>query len=249
MSTVAQASEVLFSFRSMALKTAELRPAGKFAALSLYAVAAPPLGLAGLLFLTTQIDPAWIPSDPTLQFGLILGLGGFLVSIAILPSIGYAAFVGYLYGSSASAYALTAVGIGVATYVGLKLAKSLSRDAAKELLGSHPRGQKLLAQVNGASSQSLLGFVGMARLSPHMPFALTNILVAQFERPLYQLVLCSWLGLMPRSLIAVGLGGSLASLDSWADVKALGWWACLATALVIVYGGRLAYRALHSSKV
>lgn len=93
------------------------------------------------------------------------------------------------------------------------------------------------------SGRSLTGLVFMSRLSPHMPFAFTNILVAQLHRPLWHLALVSTLGLLPRSILAVVIGGGLSSVEQWSDLSSLGAWAWAVTAVVLGYFGVILFKA------
>jgi uncharacterized membrane protein YdjX (TVP38/TMEM64 family) len=221
----------------------DLKPAGILAGLGLYAVAAPPLGLAVLLLASPVIEPLWADLMPVPAFVLAVGLGVALVGSALLPSIGFAAYVGYLCHGTPRAYAIVVLTILGATYLGLAWARSLSRDAAQRLLRSHPRGQRTLDAMERDSKRGLMGLVFLSRLSPHMPFALTNILVAQLHRSSSRLALVSTLGLLPRSVLAVAIGGGLSSVEGWSRASLPGAWAWLVTAVVLGCFARILFRA------
>ena len=75
-----------------------------------------------------------------------------------------------------------------------------------------------------------------------MPFALTNLAVAQLKLPLLQVVFFSWLGLLPRSIFAAIAGTSIKSVvDAYKihiDYKV----ASLVTILAMSYIGWKAFR-------
>ena len=227
------------------------KPAGVLVALSLYAVAAPPVGLALLLAASPWIEPVWADLPAAASFVLVCLLGTLLVGSALLPSIGFAAYVGYLLHGELRAYTAVVLTLCGATLVGLTWARLLSSSAARRLLDRYPKGRRMLDEMERESGRSLLSLVFMSRLSPHMPFAFTNILVAQLGQPLGRLSVVSTLGLLPRSMIAVAFGAGLRSMQDWSRMPSLGYWPWVVTAIVIVAFIRIAqkaYRATRDSK-
>jgi uncharacterized membrane protein YdjX (TVP38/TMEM64 family) len=230
------------------VKHDDLKPAGVLAALGLYAVAAPPLGLAALLAASPWIEPAWAGFPPWPGLALLLLLGVASVGSALLPSIGFAAYAGYLMHGAPPAYAVVVMTILGAAFVGLGWARRLSSAAARRLLRSHPHGQRMLDAMEHDSGGGLLGLVFMSRLSPHMPFAFTNILVAQLHQPLARLALVSTLGLLPRSLAAVALGGGLRSAKEWSAIASPTAWMWAVTAIVVLYFGWILLKAYRATR-
>ncbi len=229
-------------------KQGDLKPAGILAALGLYAVVAPPLGLAALLVTSPILEPLWNDLAPVPGFILAVLLGVVLVGSAMLPSIGFAGYIGYLLHGAPRAYAIVVLTILGATYLGLAWARGLSRNSAQRVLRSHPKGQRTLEAMERDSGRSLTGLAFLSRLSPHMPFAFTNILVAQLHQPVTRLALVSTLGLLPRSLLAVAIGGGLSSVDDWSRLSSLGPWAWLVTAVVLGYFGRILFKAYRKTR-
>lgn len=231
-----------------AVSRGDLKPAGILAALGLYAVAAPPVGLAALLVLSPEIEPLWADLAPVPAFVMAVALGVALVGAALLPSIGFAGYVGYLLHGAPRAYAIVVLSILGATYLGLAWARGLSRGAAQRLLLSHPEGRRTLDAMERDSGRSLTGLVFLSRLSPHMPFAFTNILVAQLHQPLSRLALVSMLGLLPRSFLAVAIGGGLGSVADWGRGSSTGVWAWLVTVVVLACFGRILLQAYRKAR-
>jgi uncharacterized membrane protein YdjX (TVP38/TMEM64 family) len=230
------------------LQHGDLKPAGILAALGLYAVTAPPLGLAALLAASSWIEPAWAALPLWAGLAILVLLGVALVGVALLPSIGFAGYVGYLMHGDPRAYVLVVLAILGATFVGLAWARRLSSAAAQRLLRSHPHGHRTLDAMEHDSGRGLLGLVFMARLSPHMPFAFTNILVAQLHQPLPKLALVSTLGLLPRSLVAVALGGGLRSAKEWTAIASPGAWVWAVTAIVVLYFAWILLKAYRATR-
>ncbi len=226
----------------------DLKPAGILAALGVYAVAAPPLGLAALLISSPAVERFWVDLAPVAGFALAVLLGAMLVGSALLPSIGFAGYVGYLLHGAPRAYAIVVLAILGATYLGLAWARGLSRGAAQTLLRSHPQGQRTLDAMERDSGRGLISLVFMSRLSPHMPFAFTNILVAQLRRPVNRLAVVSTLGLLPRSFVAVAIGGGLKSAEDWSRLSSMGVWAWIVTAVVLAWFGRILFKAYRKAR-
>jgi uncharacterized membrane protein YdjX (TVP38/TMEM64 family) len=225
----------------------DLKPAGILAALGLYAVAAPPLGLALLLAASPRLDPVWAEVSGVVGLLVAVLLGTALVGSALLPSIGFAGYVGYVMHGDPWAYVVVVASLLGATHVGLAWARRLSSSAAQQLLRSRPNGQRTLEAMEHDSGRGLMGLVFMSRLSPHMPFAFTNILVAQIHQPLTRLALVSTLGLLPRSFLAVIVGGGLRSASDWSTLSLSSGWTWIITAVVVLYFARLALKAYRSA--
>ncbi|NIV45453.1 MAG: hypothetical protein GWN46_00740, partial [Gammaproteobacteria bacterium] len=60
--------------------------------------------------------------------------------------------------------------------------------------------------------------------------------------------LVSTLGLLPRSFLAVAIGGGLSSVDDWSRLSSLGPWAWLVTAVVLGYFGRILFKAYRKAR-
>lgn len=225
----------------------DLKPAGTLAALGLYAVAAPPLGLAALLAFAPRLDPVWAETAPGPGFVLAVLAGVVLVGSALLPSIGFAGYVGYVMHGHPAAYVVVAIAFLGATQFGLAWARRLSSSSAHRLLRSHPKGQRTLDAMERDSGRGLTGLVFVSRLSPHMPFAFTNIVVAQIRRPLWRLALVSTLGLLPRGFLAVAVGGGLRSAKDWRTLSPSSGWTWIVTAIVLLYFLHIAVKAYRAS--
>lgn len=154
-------------------------------------------------------------------------LGGLLVGVALLPSFLLAGVAGYVAG--AWGYPLASLGIVVALIAGIGLARRLTAGAADDLLLRRPAWRDEFLRVQAARGRALLLLVLVGRLSPHMPFAATNLLLGQLRARLGWLVAVSWLGMMPRTWLAVGVGQSIDRLAQISAARADLPWAGLFT--------------------
>ncbi|MEM7227574.1 MAG: hypothetical protein AAF432_02040 [Planctomycetota bacterium] len=229
--------------------TGDTKPAGILIALSAYAVIAPPVGLAVLLASSATIEGFWSGLPMALALVLAVALGVLLVGSALLPSIGFSGYMGYLFHGEIRAYGAVVIAIIGATFLGIWWARRLSTTAARDLLARHPRGQRMLDTMERESGRSLMTLVFMSRLSPHMPFAFTNILVAQLHQSLTRLAIVSTLGLLPRSLLGVAIGAGLRSAQEWSGSSPYGAWMWIITVVVILVFVRITVKAYRAARV
>lgn len=139
-------------------------------------------------------------------------IGVALVSFALLPSVGLAGLLGYLFSDLMISMSLTIFGIYVATLIGILWIKKLCGNAVEDIFKVRSSWHHQYQRIQKVEAKELYKMLVVLRLSPHMPFALTNLAVAQLKLPIKNLTLFSWLGLLPRSLFACYLGHSIENI-------------------------------------
>ncbi len=220
-----------------------LRDLGPTTPLLLVATVGPLLGVVAL----AATSAAWLP-----WFGTDLGsvvaywLGGAVAAAGcLLPTHATSLVAGYLFG--------TALGAAVAWLV-IVLAAALAFAAFQRWVGARAVQALVRSPRAVAVHQALLGrgfgrtvwLIALLRLSPVMPFAATNLLLAAFGVRPIAFVCGTVFGTTPRAVAAAVVGAGLSDLD-W-DARAGGWstWlAIAATVLAVVVIGRIAQRALR----
>lgn len=220
--------------------TVALGPAGP---LLVAAAVGPVLGLVLLGATSAQ----WLP---LLQQGEV-GLFGFAaaatlaIAACLLPSHATSLVAGYVYGGGLG----SGVAMGtvlVAAWLGYVVLRRVVGDRVLAAVAGSPRASAVHGALLQRGPWRTVAFVALLRLSPVMPFAATNLLMAALGVRLGGFLLATALGLAPRVLGVAWLGAGLGELDwrapgdRWLAVLALS-----ATAAVLFVVGRAARTALR----
>ena len=145
---------------------------------------------------------------PTLlALGLIL-VGGSIAGLALLPSFFVGAVCGYLLPGTWP-YLATVSGLAWATVLGLGLGRLFSINFLEVLLQLKPAWWATYQRLVHTAGPFLPTAIALLRLSPHMPFALTNLVCARLPLTPGRIWLFSYVGLLPRTLLATYLGSQL----------------------------------------
>lgn len=217
---------------------------GALGPLAVFAVCGPALG--AVLLVTTS--GSWFPlleargpgAVPWLLLGTVL-----LAGLGLIPTHASSLAAGMLFGFSwGSSVAL--LGTVGAALLGYGLVMRLVGDSLVERLASGVRARAVHAELVGGSATRTALLVALVRLSPAMPFAATNVLLASAGVRLGTFLAGTLLGIAPRVLIVALAGAGLAELDleQGRDTRLLVFGG-LATLLALVVIGRLALRALR----
>ncbi|EKB49197.1 hypothetical protein B879_02208 [Cecembia lonarensis LW9] len=127
-----------------------------------------------------------------------------LMGFALMPTTMLAALSGFLLGWSAFPWLV--LGYTLATLLGYGWGKGLGQDSLDLLLEKYPKAKALLDQKKGSIGE-LIFFV---RLSPIIPFALSNLLFALMHSGWKKLVIFGTIGMLPRTTL-VFLSGTMVS--------------------------------------
>lgn len=180
---------------------------------ALFSIVAPAIGLSVLLYYTS-LGSALLQdlSQNEVLFVLILA-GVPLVAMAFIPSFALAAMAGFLFQGHYLAYIVSAVLIFASALLGIHLTSRLTRKKVENIFAAKKSWQQTYQRVLSERSLSLYLFLFGLRIAPHMPFALTNLLVSQSQIGLLRLTIVSTLGLLPRSLYAAYMGSQFQSVE------------------------------------
>ena len=168
-----------------------------------------------------------------------------LAALGLIPTHASSLVAGMLFGVLGGS-ALALLGTAAAALVGHRLVRRLVGERAVERLASSPRSQAVHAELIGRGLARTAGLVALLRLSPLMPFAATNLLLASAGVKLRAFLLGTVLGIAPRVMMvaAAGAGLSELDLDRASDVRLLVL-GLIATAIALAVIGHLARRALR----
>lgn len=175
---------------------------------------------------------------------VIYGLAYFALELVAVPALPLTVGAGYLFGVARGS-AVVSVAATSAAAASFLLARYGARDFISGLARRYPK----FRAVDRAVGREGFKFVLLLRLSPLLPFALSNYLYGLTSVRFTPYVLGSWLGMLPGSVAIVSGGAAvnaLSDLSSTPDVNpgllVLG---LVATILVLRSVGKLASEALR----
>lgn len=158
----------------------------------------PPLG--SLIFLWNYQILEGIFLDSPFNILIYTGITGLLMGFAILPTTFIASASGFFFEWVALPFLVTAYAL--ATILGYKLGEKANASLLEILFIKHPKLKEEL-EARKSKEMSLIFFV---RISPIIPFAVSNFLFASMKIPLKKVLIFGILGMLPRTLIAFGTG-------------------------------------------
>ncbi len=171
-----------------------------------------------------------------------------LATVLFLPGWIFTVSAGLIYGIVAgTAIALTGAVIGAS--LAFLVARYLLRQNIEELTKKNPR----FRAIDDAIGKNGWKIIGLMRLSPLIPFNLSNYFYGITAIPFWQYVLVSAVGMLPGTLLyaylgaigRAGVSGSAASHNKWQYVLlAIG---LIATVAVTILVNRIAKNALKKS--
>lgn len=135
---------------------------------------------------------------------LALVIAAALMGFALMPTTMLAALSGFLLGWKA--FPGLVLGYTLATLIGYAWGKSLSKSSGELLLERYPKAKSMLKRKKERIGE-LIFFV---RLSPVIPFALSNLLFALLRSGWKKLIIFGTIGMLPRTTL-VFLSGTLVS--------------------------------------
>ena len=186
----------------------ELGPLGPLMA---FAVVAPGIGAVLLVSSSSKWFP-WLESlnNWGLLVYILLTIG--LAGLSLIPTHASSLIGGMLFGALLGPiYALCA--IVAASYFCFLLMGLFVKTSSYEVLLKRPRAAKVHEELLKKSGFKAVLFIALIRLSPVMPFAGTNVLLAASKVRTSRFLLGSAIGLAPRVILVAVAGAGLAELD------------------------------------
>ncbi len=158
----------------------------------------PPMG--SMIFLWNYQILDGIRLDTLWNLLIYIGISGLMMGLALLPTTFIASASGFFFGWIALPYLVVAYTF--ATLIGYKLGQIANASLLDVLYTKHPQ-LKLELETRKSKEMNLIFFV---RISPIIPFAVSNFLFASMKIPLKKVSIFGVLGMLPRTLIAFGTG-------------------------------------------
>ena len=143
---------------------------------------------------------------------LLLAASVPLATLSLIPTHAVSLVAGYLHGGIAGS-GLAVLAVTIAAVLGHSLLSRLAGDRLLRALAGRPRAQALHQALLASGPRRTATIVGLLRLSPVMPFAGTNLLMAASAVPLPSYTLGSLVGLAPRVIAMTVAGASLSQVD------------------------------------
>ena len=217
--------------------------AGPFAWLMAFTVLAPGVGVIML----SATSGTWHPALVEYQLWAIpifLMSTTILASLSLIPSHAASLIAGLLFGPILGPICAL-LGVVLASAAGFGLMRQCMGDKLVEIIDRRPRAKVVYEALLKRQGVKLISLIGLLRLSPVMPFAVTNLLLASARAPFGAFLWGSGLGLAPRVIVVALAGAGLSELDlSQGGDRGLAILGVLATVLSVVVIGRMAKRAL-----
>jgi uncharacterized membrane protein YdjX (TVP38/TMEM64 family) len=161
---------------------------------------------------------------------LYTGITSLLMGLALMPTTLLAIISGFLFGWVS--FPFLVIAYSLASAIGYLAGKRLDKNSLDFLLSQYPKAAQMITDKRQHISQ-LIFFV---RLSPVIPFALSNLLFALLRINLIKVIWVGLWGMLPRTLMAFTTGVLAESLymalqerNGWAQVLAIG-------ALILISG-------------
>jgi uncharacterized membrane protein YdjX (TVP38/TMEM64 family) len=176
-------------------------------------------------------------------FAITSGLG-------LLPTYAQAILAGWAFGTTFGTIGAI-LGILLGATIGFGLARLISGPAIESIINRRPVVAAVRNAVIGSGFFRATYIVGLLRLSPNSPFALSNLALGGARTPVTAYLLGTMLGMLPRTAVAAGIAAAAAAdgSEGLAEVvEKKGWLMTISGVLVLVVAvliiGSIGKRAL-----
>jgi uncharacterized membrane protein YdjX (TVP38/TMEM64 family) len=168
-----------------------------------------------------------IAASSGIVVSLLLFAGFFAITagLGLLPTYAQAILAGWAFGTMLGTVGAI-LGILLGAAIGFGLARLISGPAIEGIIRKRPVVAAVRNAVIGSGFFRATYIVGLLRLSPNSPFALSNLALGGARTPAAAYLLGTMLGMLPRTAIAAGIAAAAAADGSRGlieVVKAKGW--------------------------
>ena len=181
------------------------------------------------------------------EIGMLLYLLGVLIfcGLAILTTNIIGVIGGWAF-SFDLGIAVLITGIVGAALISFSIHSRIVGDRLPQIFEKHPKAKAIYEALVGEGVWRTTLIIFLIRMSPAMPFALTNFLMASARVPLKSFVVGTFFGMLPRSSAVVFVGSGLSELNfndmenSWLLIFGIA-----ATIISVIVIGNISRRALE----
>ncbi|GJM23297.1 MAG: hypothetical protein DHS20C15_32120 [Planctomycetota bacterium] len=225
-----------------------IREAGALGPLALFTVGMPALAIPIL----ASTHALWFEPMRSAGVSFLPGfvvLGAVCAGLSLVPTHAVSLVAGLLFGATlGSAVALFTVMLGAA--LGFGVSRRLLGDRLLSMWAQRPRAAAVHRALVQRGARRTVSLTLLIRLSPVMPFAGTNLLLAAARMRWRDFLVGSSLGLAPRVLAVAILGAGLSELDFSQSLDRSWMFAgVLVTVVTLMLIGRWARRALNEELI
>ncbi len=197
----------------------------KYYILLLFFVVLPNAASVALLFVLNSLsDMGWYPAEHLLLF---YGVATLLMAFGLSTTTFISIISGFLFGWTGTLWVV--VSYSLAALISRFFMVWLNHAATGRLTFSNPKAARLFAALEGKPFLLLL----FCRLSPVLPFAMTNMALGRMKFTIPVFVFGTLAGMLPRSLIFIYTGSQAQSLNQ-AMQRGGGHWTDMALPILFV---------------
>lgn len=213
--------------------------------------------LAGFLLLAKLGDASDLLRSLETDFGSIAAIAIFASFFAVtsglgvLPTYAQAILAGWAFGATAGSFGAV-LGITAGAMLGFGLARLVSGARVEAIIDARPVVAAVRNAILGAGVIRSTYIVGLLRLSPNSPFALSNLALGGARTPVTPYLVGTMLGMAPRTVLAAVFAAGAAadgSRDLAEVVRERGWSVTVAGIVVLLIAvvviGSIGKRALR----
>ena len=154
----------------------------------------------------------WLRANWEVGGGLFLLGVFFFCGLALLPTNVIGIIGGWAFDFPLGITLLIS-GIVGAAMISFLIHKRIAGDRLPQIFDAHPKAKVIYEALVGQSVRRTTLIIFLLRMSPAMPFALTNFLMASARVPLKSYLVGTFFGMVPRSSAVVFVGAELSELN------------------------------------
>ncbi|HEX8289751.1 MAG TPA: VTT domain-containing protein [Pyrinomonadaceae bacterium] len=189
-----------------------IRQLGKLTPIAFFTAVVPIVGSTLLLMTVAFPYGYWLKENWEIGSGLYLSTIIVFCGLALLPTNVIGVIGGWAFGFEFGMLLLI-TGICIAALLSFLIHSKIVGDKLPQIFEAHPKAQTIYKALVGQSIWRTTLIIFLLRLSPAMPFALTNFLMASARVPVKSFLLGTFFGMLPRSSAVVFVGAGLSELN------------------------------------
>jgi uncharacterized membrane protein YdjX (TVP38/TMEM64 family) len=187
------------------------RELGKLTPIALVTTFLPFVGSAVLLTVAYPFG-GWLRENWEIGAGLYVAIFVFFCGISLLPTNVIGLIGGWAFGFYLG-IALVIFSVCSAALISFLIHTRIAGEKLPQVFERHPRAKVIYEAMLLENFWRTALIIFLVRLSPAMPFALTNFLMASARVPVKAFLIGTFLGMLPRSTAIVFVGAGLSELS------------------------------------
>lgn len=154
--------------------------------------------------------------------------GTALMGLALVPTTFFAVVSGYVFGWASFPFLVLAYTL--ASALGYISGRVLEKDSLDLILEPYPKAKHLIME----KKEQMGGLIFFVRISPVIPFAISNLVFALLRTGIKRVLWFGFLGMLPRTLLAFSSGALAGSIQEALSSKSSVWQYILIVLLLVV---------------